>query len=321
MCASRAAFLTSRYNHLNGVPGNKVPFPADNVTYASLMRDVGYKTCYIGKWHMDRQEERPGFDSSATFIGQGKYFDCPMLVDGEEYESSGWVDDVSTDFALNFMDDHQAEPFVMVVGYKATHGPFTPPERAENRFEGETFREVPNLKVPAIYRDSRFPDGPKKETNLDYFRCLSAIDENIGRLLDMLDKLNIADNTVVVFTSDNGYYLGEHGLGDKRTAYEESIRIPMIVRWPGHITAGTTRDEMVLNIDVAPTFLDIAGVAIPKEMQGRSWTSLFAGKAEGCARCVLLRVLPRGQIRCADGLCRADRDGQVRDVSWASRMD
>ncbi len=282
LCApSRAAYLTSRYNHLNGVPSNQVPFPEDNVTYATLLRDAGYKTCYVGKWHMDGQENRPGFDFSASFVGQGKYFDCPILVNGEEFESDGFVDDVTTNYALNFMDDHQAEPFAMVVGFKSTHGPFTPPERAENRFEGKEARSVPNLTVPSIYKDERFPDGPKKETNLGYFRCLSAIDENIGRLLDMLEKLDIADNTVVVFTSDNGYYLGEHGLGDKRTAYEESIRIPMIVRWPGHVPAGATRDEMVLNIDIAPTFLDIAGVAVPKEMQGRSWTPLFSGKPDG----------------------------------------
>src|SRR5207249_2444368 len=114
----------------------------------------------------------------------------------------------------------------------------------------------------------------------NYFRTLSAIDDNVGRLLKALDDLGVADNTIVVYTSDNGFYLGDHGLGDKRSAYDESLRIPFLVRYPklGAAARGKALDQMILNIDLAPTFLDLASVPVPKEMQGRSWRPLLEGK-------------------------------------------
>jgi arylsulfatase A-like enzyme len=292
LCApSRAAFLTGRYNHLNGIANNHTPFPEGSVTHASLMRAAGYVTAYIGKWHMDAQRgQRPGFDYSASFIGQGRYVDCPFEINGQATSTSGWVDDVSTDFAIAFMKQHRDKPFSLVVGYKACHGPWQPPERAKDRFAGAVARPVPNLNVPAIYRPDRYDPTRKADaargtatrpatTNLNYFRCISAADDNLGRLLKALDDLGVADDTVVVFAGDNGFYQGEHGLGDKRSAYDESLRIPLIIRYPKLLPKGQTRDELVLNIDLAPTFLELAGLAVPREMQGRSWVPLLTGKA------------------------------------------
>jgi N-acetylglucosamine-6-sulfatase len=122
---------------------------------------------------------------------------------------------------------------------------------------------------------------------INYFRCLSAVDDNIGRILAELDELKLAQDTVLVFAGDNGYYLGEHGLGDKRAAYDEGMRIPMLLRYPRLVSRGRVVDEMVLNIDLAPTFLDLAGVAIPAEMQGASWRLLLAGKASNWRRAFL----------------------------------
>lgn len=290
LCApSRAAFMSGRYNHVNGVANNQVPFPENSVTHASLMRPAGYKTAYIGKWHMGGQRgQRAGFDYSASFIGQGKYFDCPFEINGTATNTTGWVDDVSTDYAIEFMKQNRAQPFSIILGFKACHGPFDPPERAKTRFADARARPVPNLNARAIYRTNDAPaagkgDATKTVTggtnvNLGYFRCISAADDNVGRLLQALDELGLADDTVVVFTSDNGYYLGEHGLGDKRSAYEESLRIPMVVRYPRQFPKGVTRDEMVLNIDIAPTFLALAGVAAPREMQGSNWQPLVTGK-------------------------------------------
>ena len=289
LCApSRAAFMTGRYNHLNGVANNQVPFPESSVTHASLMRAAGYATAYIGKWHMGGQRgQRAGFDYSASFIGQGRYFDCPFEINGASTPTTGWVDDVSTDYAIEFMKQQRAKPFSVILGFKACHGPFEPPERAKNRFADARAKPVPNLNVRAIYRTTDEPAAGKKDAtkspgegnlNLGYFRCISAADDNVGRLLQALDDLGLAQDTVVVFTSDNGYYLGEHGLGDKRSAYDESLRIPMVVRYPKQFAKGMTRDEMVLNIDIAPTFLDLAGVAIPREIQGRSWYPIVAGR-------------------------------------------
>ena len=289
---SRAAFLTGRYNHANGIANNHTPFPEDSVTHATLLRAAGYRTGYIGKWHMGPQRgARPGFDVSVSFVGQGRYFDCPIEVNGVPTPTTGWIDDVSTDHAISFLRDHRDRPFSLVVGYKACHGPFEPPARARERFAGARARVVPNLGVPAVYR----PDGPlpaMKEANtpdaagtvpvnLGYFRCLSAMDDNVGRLLQALDELGLAEDTVVIFTSDNGYYHGEHGLGDKRSAYDESLRIPLLVRHPRSVARGQVRDELVLNVDLAPTLVDLAGQPVPAAMQGRSWRPLFAGRGDG----------------------------------------
>jgi arylsulfatase A-like enzyme len=242
---------------------------------------------------------RAGFDYSASFIGQGKYFDTPFEINGKSTPTVGWIDDVSTDYTIDFIKRHRDKPFSVVLGFKSCHGPFEPPDRAKDRFAGARARPVPNLNVRAVYRDAgdtspaagklsevagdakaKAADGTYP-VNLGYFRCVSAIDDNLGRLLKTLDELGLAEDTMVVFASDNGYYHGEHGLGDKRSAYEESLRIPLLVRYPRMIAKGSVRDDLVLNIDLAPTLADFAGVAVPRQMQGRSWRPLFEGKSAG----------------------------------------
>src|SRR4051812_6954683 len=213
LCApSRAAFLTGRYNHLNGVIDNETDFPVASITHASLLRAAGYKTGYVGKWHMGNQRgQRPGFDYSASFVGQGRYVDCPVEINGESQPTHGWIDDVSTDFAIEFMRQQRDAPFALVVGFKACHGPTEPPDRAKDRFTGAKARRVPNLGIRAPFRDEAdippakakaSPDGEGVTVNLNYFRCVSAADDDLGRLLKTLDDLGLAENTVVVFTSD-----------------------------------------------------------------------------------------------------------------------
>ena len=289
LCApSRAAFLTGRYNHLNGITDNGTPFPTNAVTHATLLRAAGYRTAYIGKWHMGNQRgQRPGFDYSASFIAHGRYQDCPFETNGVSVPTKGWVDDVSTDFAIEWMKQNRDGPFSIIVGYKSPHGPRggkNLPDRLRDLYAGETSRPAPNCGVPAIFHKPD-PKTGKNSTgladnaiHLDYLRHIAGVDENLGRLLATLDELGLADDTVVVYTSDNGYYLGEHNSGDKRSLYDESLRIPFLVRYPRLFGKGATVDEMVLNIDLAPTFLDLAGVSAPKEMQGASWKELAAGR-------------------------------------------
>jgi arylsulfatase A-like enzyme len=289
LCApSRAAFLTGRYNHCNGVANNHTPFPADSVSHATLLRAAGYKTAYIGKWHMGNQRgQRPGFDYSASFVGQGRYFDCPFEINGVSTPTKGWIDDVGTDYAIDWMKQNRDRPFSMVIGFKSPHTPRggnNLPERLRNLYAGETSRPAPNLSAPAIFRqlDEKTGKPPvglsENSVHLDYCRHVTGADQNLGRLLDALDDLGLTDDTVVVYSSDNGYYLGEHGLGDKRSIYEESLRVPMLVRYPRLFGKGKVLDEMVLNIDLAPTFLDLAGAPVPAEMQGVSWKSLASGQ-------------------------------------------
>lgn len=289
LCApSRAVNLTGRYNHVNGVASNFRPFPVDNVTHATLLRAAGYTTAYIGKWHMDSQRERPGFDYHASYIGHARYVDPVFVVQGDDVPRQGWIDDLSTDYAIEFLRRQKdaARPWSMVVGFKSPHGPFEPPPRAAERFAGEEARVVPNLDSRAIYlgesprRQPLPPDAASVPANLNYFRCISGADDCLGRLLDALNELGFAQNTVVVYTSDNGFYLGEHQVGDKRSAYDESLRVPFIVRDPRLPPAARGRvvDAMVLNLDLAPTLLALAGVTQPKEMPGMSWLPLLTGQ-------------------------------------------
>jgi len=292
LCApSRAVNLTGRYNHLNGVASNFRPFPINNVTHASLLRAAGYTTAYVGKWHMDSQRERPGFDHHYSFIAHARYWDPVFIVDGKDTPTKGWIDDISTDYSIEFMKNQKgsAKPWLLVVGFKSPHGPTEPPERAKDRFAGQQARIVPNLSTPVPYlgpeasQKAAEPSSATVPVNLNYFRCVSAADDCLGRLLDALEELSFAKNTIVIYTSDNGYYLGEHGLGDKRSAYDESLRVPFLVRDPalGARARGRVVDEMVLNLDLAQTLLDFAGVPASAQMQGHSWRPLLTGQSTG----------------------------------------
>jgi arylsulfatase A-like enzyme len=288
---SRSCFLTGQYNHINKVIDNHTPMPLDTITSGKLLGDAGYSTAIIGKFHHGTQKERPGFQYIASYLDQGKYQDCPFMVNGTMTPSSGWIDDIATDYAVGYLKDHASgpdrdKPFFMFMGFKSPHDPRTPPERDKNLFadDGGWSRVVPNLDVYPPFKPKpekpKHTEGPRVKMDkptFNKFRCIAAADEEVGRLLATLDELKLTDNTMIVFVGDNGYYEGEHTLGDKRTAYEESMRIPLLVRWPKLKAKGEMRDQMVLNIDLAPTMLDLAGVKIPEQMQGSSWRPLLEG--------------------------------------------
>ena len=215
-----------------------------------------------------------------------------MLVNGVRTPTEGWVDDVSTDYALTFLKDFAKDPtkpFFLFVGFKSSHGPWEPPARLKDKFTDVEVAPPASINSPPAYKCWVAPNSPNPRPMggavnsgfamaRRYFATLAGVDENVGRMLDTLDELKLADNTVVVFTSDNGFYLREHGLGDKRSAYEESIRVPLLLRLPKLIPQPKVIDPMVLNIDFAPTFLDLAGVKVPDAMQGRSLRPLLEGK-------------------------------------------
>jgi len=314
---SRASFLTGCYAHTHGVMQNeKRDFDfAATPSFAQLLQPAGYRTGYIGKWHMaGTSEPRPGFDYWLSFRVQGVYTDPVLNENGKESKATGYMTDLLNEKALAFLESAPAgQPFCLYLSHKAVHQPFTPAPRHEglwpqaempeppnygDTFEGKpdwmrnaygvTSERVVNDRPGADTEARPIPpwDG-KRKSALDYYRAIEAVDEGVGKILALLEKQGRLDNTVLVFAGDNGYFWGEHRRGDKRLMYEESLRIPLLIRYPKLVQAGSTIERMALNIDLAPTLLDLAGVPVPSHMQGRSWRPLFGGDATGWRRSFL----------------------------------
>ena len=290
-----ASYLTGRYVRSHKVLGNgdNAALSHQLVTWPRLLHDAGYETGYAGKWHMGMDDSpRPGFDRWVSFRGQGVYNDPPLNVDGRRIQATGYITDLLTDYSVEFLKKPRSKPFVMYLAHKAVHGPFTPAERHKSLFSSETIVRTANAKdnldgkpvmhrlidgAPAVSKDAI---GSPDELIRNQLRCLTAIDEGVGRIWKALEETKQLDNTFLVFTSDNGYFWGDHHLGDKRWAYEESIRIPMFMRYPKRIKAGSKIGQMVMNVDMAPTMLELAGVSAPAEVQGRSIVPLFKGSVK-----------------------------------------
>jgi arylsulfatase A-like enzyme len=293
---SRASFLTGQYVHTHKVTGNgnNNALSHELMTFPRLLQRAGYETAFIGKWHMGNDETpRPGFDRWVSFRGQGVYENPRLNVDGLPVSANGYMTDILTGHAIEFLRRPHAKPFLLYLGHKAVHGPFTPAERHKNLYSDQPIPRAPSVKdtlegKPMLQRkvdEKPRPAqvnaqlrGPNDELVRNQLRTLQAVDDSVGEVLKTLGERGQLDNTIIIFTSDNGYFWGEHGLGDKRAAYEESIRIPMLVRYPKLIKAGATLDESVLNIDIAPTLLELGGAAIPNTMPGRSMAPLWQGK-------------------------------------------
>jgi arylsulfatase A-like enzyme len=275
---SRASMLTGLQTSGHGIRDNRTPFRSLE-TWAAALGAAGYRTGYFGKWHMGRQEDRPGFAEVFTFVDQGDYPNCRVLRNGVWEETQGWVDDVTTTEAIAFIGQRRAEPFAMTIGYKSPHDPRQPPARHAERYAGQSIAEPASFRArpPFPWGDPNRAWNPTSQDRLNYFRCLRGVDDNVGRILAALAENGLLEDTLILFAGDNGYYLGEHGLGDKRSAYEESIRIPLLAHYPRYIPAGTVVDALTLNVDLAPTILEVAGVAPGWRMQGASLVPLFGG--------------------------------------------
>lgn len=281
---SRACFLTGQYAHNHGVQNNTTPWKNENITFLELLKHAGYDTAFIGKWHMPgRLPDLRGVDRFLTFTvegGQGKYFNCPLIVDGKETASrKPYITEELTDYALEFINRERENPFCLYLSHKAIHHEFLPPPELNHLYD--------DVKMPlpkeADYWFSK-TDGflvhglfmPLDHYWRNYCEALVALDQQIGRVLDRLDELGIADNTVVVYAGDNGYSWGEHRIVDKRWPYEEIIRIPYIVRYPDMTNdPGRKASQMTLNIDLAPTLLDLAGATVPEQMDGQSFLPIL----------------------------------------------
>jgi arylsulfatase A-like enzyme len=349
ICApSRAVILTGQHSHLNGVPTNAERFDSTAVTFPQLLRDAGYQTALVGKWHL--KSEPVGFDYWEVLPGQGVYYNPDFRTAQGMVRDTGYVTDLITDKVLAWLETGRdpARPFVLMYQHKAPHREWMPGPDHLSAYSGVDIPEPPTLfddyagrstaartqtlsidadmtfgydlklwpnsvdpeepLTPAVERrrermtgeqleawdavygpvSSAFSETPPSGDELvrwkyrryleDYLRSIRSVDDNLGRLLEYLEESGLDENTVVVYNSDQGFFLGEHGWFDKRWMYEESLRAPLLVRWPGVVEPGSENEDLVQNLDFAQTFLDMAGVPAPDWMQGRSLVPLLGGE-------------------------------------------
>jgi arylsulfatase A-like enzyme len=322
---SRAAILTGQYGHVTGVREWQ---PLDNrrpVQLQKHLRAAGYATALFGKWHLghgvtshvDQVDNRAphgvpadpvGFDDWAVLPGHGRYHDPDLLTPSGRLRTSGYISDLLTDRALQWLRARDAaKPFFLCVHHKAPHRHWEPGERYRHLYERdeiprpETFdddyatrpaaaaakmRVMGDLNARDVKADPPAGMGGADLKNWyyqryikDYLRCVASVDASVGRLLDALDAEGIAENTVVIYTSDQGFFLGDHGWFDKRFIYEHSLRMPFLLRYPAEVPAGTVRPELMANIDFAPTLLDFAGAPVPEAMQDVSARAMLRGES------------------------------------------
>jgi len=296
---SRASILTGLYAHRHRVLDNTTPLDRGLTTFPLLLQQRGYETAFIGKWHMGGAEDspQPGFERWVSFRGQGVYRDPTFNIDGERLKLTGHTTDLITDSAVEFLRGRHERPFFLYVSHKAVHAPFEPAERHEGLYAERPYPRPDSMTdtdenykgKPAWVRAQRGSwhgvDGMYNDSTTfdqfvqDYAECLLGIDESVGRIVGTLRELGLLESTLIVFTSDNGFLFGEHGLIDKRTMYEASIRVPLIVHCPELVAGGRRLRPMVLTLDLGPTLLEVAGVAIPESMQGRSFLPLLTEPA------------------------------------------
>ena len=327
---SRAVVLTGKYNHLNGFVNNSNSrFDGSQVTFPKILRQAGYQTAVIGKWHL--VSDPTGFDFWHILPGQGLYYNPPMIRMGEQVKMEGYTTDIITDLSLDWLRQRdKSRPFLLMSQHKAPHREWAPALRhlgadgdrvypePDTLFDDYANRGIAvrdqdmSLEKTFTDRDAKFEPPPNltpeqrkawdayyeprnarfRAANLqgkdlvrwryqrymhDYTGTVRAVDESVGRLLDYLEKEGLAENTIVVYSSDQGFFLGEHGWFDKRWIFEESLRTPLLVRWPGVSRPGGVSKDLVSTLDFAQTFLDAAGLPAPAEMQGRSLRPILAG--------------------------------------------
>lgn len=295
---SRASILTGLYSHKHKVVDNNSPVSPDLTFFPQYLQAAGYRTAFMGKWHMGHSsdEPRPGFDRWVSFRGQGVYYNPSLNIDGERKDVNGYITDILTDYAVDWIKQERNNPFFLYLSHKAVHAMFKPARRHLGKYE--------NVKIeyPASMADTEEnyrgkPRWVREQRNswhgVDYMyygemdfdtfykrycETLLGVDESIGRIIDTVHELGLADSTLIMYMGDNGFSLGEHGLIDKRQMYEESMRVPLLAWAPGLIKPATRIPQLVQNIDIAPTVLEACGLETPSHMDGRSFLPLLQGR-------------------------------------------
>ena len=300
---SRASILTGVYAHTHGVTNNFTELPAARTHWAQRLRETGYTTAYVGKWHMGEENDapRPGYDFFATHKGQGKYFDTEWNVNGDRVGAiKGYYTTIVTDMALDWLKrDHGGKPWALSIGHKAPHSFYVPEEQYAHCFDGVRVSypdtafhldDKPAWIAQRLYTwhgiygplfgwRKNFPDDrPQAVKDFEnmvhaYWGTILSVDDSVGRLFAWLEASRQLDNTIIVFMGDNGLLEGEHGGVDKRTAHEASLRIPLLVRHPA-LARGKVIKQQALTIDVAPSLLELCGAKPLENIHGKSWVKL-----------------------------------------------
>jgi len=327
---SRATILTGKHSHANGFRKNGDRFDGSQVTFPKLLQKAGYQTAIIGKWHLE--SDPTGFDHWEILIGQGPYYNPPMIRNGERVKHEGYTTDIIGDLTIDWLKQRDpSKPFLLMSQHKAPHREWQPGPKYYSLFKDVKIPEPPTLfddysgrgmpahvqtlsvaknlneldlkltpptnltpsQLEAFHAAYDAENEAFKAANLqgddlvrwkyqrymkDYLRCVQAVDEQIGRVLNFLEESGLAKNTAVMYSSDQGFFLGDHGWFDKRFMYEECYRTPFLVKWPGVTKPGSTSKALVSNLDFGQTMLDMAGVPADPSMQGLSLTPLLRGE-------------------------------------------
>ncbi len=306
---SRASILSGLYAHSHRVVDNFTDYPANLPSFPLALQAAGYETAYIGKWHMGEEsdEKRPGFDYFVTHKGQGKYYDTEFNVDGRRQVKPGYYARVVTAMAEEWLKRPRQKPFLLMLGHKAPHSFYIPEEKYEHAFDDvridypdtafrldtkpawieQRLHTWHGIYGPLFDWRKEFPDSSPEAVKdfaamtRAYWGTILSVDDSVGQLYQTLSSLGQLDDTLIVFMGDNGLLGGEHGMVDKRTMHEPSIRIPLIVRYPKAFPHPREIEAMVLTVDIAPSILDLCGAAPLKDIHGRSWMSLAQGADAG----------------------------------------
>jgi N-acetylglucosamine-6-sulfatase len=298
---SRASILTGVYAHRHRIVDNSTPIPAGTVFFPAHLQKAGYKTGFFGKWHMGAEgdDPKPGFNQWVSFRGQGTYLPSPngLSVNGKKVPQKGYITDELTDYALDWLRTLPREqPYFLYLSHKAVHAEFEPAERHKGRYKDAKFvypKTMPASGEMAQHRPMWVQNQRNSWHGVDYpyhstldigefykkyAETLMAVDDSVARVLDELKKRGELESTLVIYMGDNGFAFGEHGLIDKRTAYEESMRVPLLARCPELFGGGRKVKQVVANLDIMPTVLDACGAPAPPKLDGASWLPLTQGK-------------------------------------------
>ena len=315
---SRASILTGQYAHSHTVVDNDAPLPTNLVFFPKYMQEKGYQTAFFGKWHMGNTDDQPqsGFDHWLSFRGQGVYLNPVFNINGKVVQQAegSYVTDLLANNAIQWMNTRKKnKPFLVYLSHKGVHAEFEPAKRHKGKYATLPIITPPSMYLTATDSSKYYgiPTAPQTKVNYSdipnwvrkqryswhgvdymyhgqipfdkfyhlYLETLQAVDESVEKVLDWVKAEGLEQNTMVVYMGDNGFSFGEHGLIDKRHAYEESMRVPMLVWSPGMIKPNSVVDKVVMNVDIAPTFLELAGISKPKQMQGYSFSDLLKGNA------------------------------------------